>query len=253
MLFAKHTSTQSVLIIIHGLFGNSDNWQTLAKRYAKDFSVFSVDLRNHGQSAHFDSMTYTEMAADVYAFATNLGITKAHVMGHSMGGKVAMQLANDFPHFIDKLIVCDISAKAYAPHFQNYIAAMQSINFASVTSRKDVDEALKPAVPKLGVRQFLLKNIERTSEGQLRWQINLDAIERNYSHLINKIDLTNLVKMKSLFIRGERSNYISVEDIEWLKQHFERASFSTIKNAGHWLHAEQPDAFYESSMKFLHD
>lgn len=253
MLNSKFNSDKPTLVILHGLFGSSDNWQNLAKRFAEAFAVFSLDLRNHGNSPHSNDMSYPAMAADVAAFLDAHGIQTAHVLGHSMGGKVAMQLAGDFPDRVEKLLVADIAPKAYAPHFQNFIDAMLGVDFSAVKTRKDVDSQLQAAVPELGVRQFLLKNIARDSEGKFSWKLNLEAINTNYAALINSIDLPSQINCDALFIRGSKSVYIEDADLPALAARFSQSAVETINGAGHWLHAEKPDEFFELAMRFLHD
>jgi pimeloyl-ACP methyl ester carboxylesterase len=251
MLNSKLTSSKPILIILHGLFGSSDNWQNLAKRFAADATVFALDLRNHGNSAHKNSMSYKEMAGDLAAFLDAHGIPKAHVLGHSMGGKVAMQFASDFPDRIEKLLVADIAPKAYQPHFQNFIDVMLAVDFSNVKTRKDVDSQLQTAVPELGVRQFLLKNVKRNESGKFSWKLNLEAIQKNYESLINSIHLKNEIDCNTLFIRGGNSIYIEDADIPALMARFPKSAVETINGAGHWLHAEKPDEFFAISQSFL--
>lgn len=240
------------LLILHGLFGSSKNWQSLAKQFAEHYSVYTVDLRNHGGSFHDPMMTYEVMADDVSTLINHLAIEQCHLIGHSMGGKTAMQLVHQFPHLVSKLIVADIAPVAYLHHHNQLIEPILAIDLVDVSSRADVDKALKADIPDHMLRGFLLQNLTR--EGDIwRWKVNWPTIQRQMHELVGfPLDATNwTIETPTLFIRGENSDYIGTDGISVIKQHFSHASVETIGNAGHWLHAEQPQQFLHTVSDFL--
>ncbi|WP_242929494.1 alpha/beta fold hydrolase [Pontibacter vulgaris] len=240
------------LLILHGLFGTSDNWQTLAKRLAENYNVFLVDLRNHGRSPHSDQHDYDVMAADVLALVDELQIPTPAIMGHSMGGKVAMNYALKYPTRLTKLIVVDIAPKAYPPHHDEIIDALQSVDLSTVTSRGEVDAQLAKTIKEDEVRLFLMKNLYRKEDNTFGWRMNLDAIEKNYGKIAAAITSDVPFKKHTLFIKGGRSRYILPEDIYSSIEHlFTLVEVETVPNAGHWVHAEAPDQVYELVSNFL--
>ncbi|MBF9255274.1 alpha/beta fold hydrolase [Pontibacter sp. 172403-2] len=240
------------LLILHGLFGTLDNWATLAKRLAEHYNVFLVDLRNHGRSPHSEEFDYNAMAADVLELVDNLQIPTPAIMGHSMGGKVAMTYALHYPTRITKLIVVDIAPKAYPPHHDEIIAALQSVDFAKLTSRSDIDAQLAKTIPEEEVRLFLMKNLYRQEDGTFGWRMNLDVIEKNYDQVAAAITSDVPFKKSTLFIKGGRSGYIKPEDVYGCIEHlFTLVEVETIPEAGHWVHAEAPDKVYELVTNFL--
>ncbi|MBB6612895.1 alpha/beta fold hydrolase [Pontibacter sp. Tf4] len=240
------------LLILHGLFGTLDNWQTLAKRFAEHYNVFLVDLRNHGRSPHSEEHDYDAMAEDVLRLVDELQIPTPAIMGHSMGGKVAMNYALKYPTRITKLIVVDIAPKAYPPHHDEIIDALQSVDLASVTSRGEVDAQLAKQIQEEDVRLFLMKNLYRKEDNTFGWRMNLDAIERNYAMVAEAITSDVPFKKHTLFIKGGRSRYIKPEDIyDSIERLFTLVEVETIPNAGHWVHAEAPDQVYELVTTFL--
>ena len=171
------------LILLHGLFGSADNWGSIAKHFAQHYQVISVDLRNHGRSPHHDSQTYPEMADDLLAVLDTLGLAQVHLLGHSLGGKVAMQFATQYPERVSKLIVVDMAMRAYPDRYTQLMDHMLAVNLGQMASRNDVDNALKDAINNLRVRQFLLTNLVK-NEDILQWRIYLPALKANYSKLI---------------------------------------------------------------------
>lgn len=240
------------LLILHGLFGTLDNWQTLAKRLAEHYNVFLVDLRNHGRSPHNEEHNYDVMADDVLRLIDDLKIPTPAIMGHSMGGKVAMKLALKYPTRLTKLIVVDIAPKAYPPHHDEIIEALQAVNLEGVTSRSDVDEQLAKHIKEDYVRLFLMKNLYRKEDNTLAWRMNLDAIDKNYEQIAAGITADVPFKKSTLFIKGGRSKYIQPEDVYGSIEHlFTLVEIETIPEAGHWVHAQAPDKVYDLVTRFL--
>jgi pimeloyl-ACP methyl ester carboxylesterase len=239
------------LIVAHGFLGSSDNWRAVSGRLAAYYRVYSLDLRNHGLSRHSYKMNYQLMANDVYQFVEERGIASCFILGHSMGGKVAMHFALEFPERVAKLVVVDIAPRAYAPFHRSIIRAMRALELESLGSFADADRALSESVPEAAVRQFLIKNLTRGSDGRLAWKIDLEAIERNYDSLAGAIVSRHPFTKPSCFIRGGRSNYIQEHDLPSIRESFPQAEVHTIEEAGHWLHVEAPEQFVTIVTNFL--
>lgn len=240
------------LLIIHGLFGSSDNWRSMARYFSKFFQVISLDLRNHGQSPHSDEQDFTLMAEDVLAVCDALEINKAQVLGHSLGGKVAMQFAALYPQRVDKLVVVDISPRQYFSQHTPMMDTMMALEMRQYSSRTEIDEALSASISDKTVRQFLLMNLQSDETG-FSWRINLPALKHNYQKLMAAVCETTQLDLPSLFIYGELSEYVSTEDRTLIKQHFTQAEFVAIAKAGHWVHAEKPQQFKQVVEEFLVD
>lgn len=239
------------VIILHGLFGTLDNWQTIARQLSANYLVYLVDQRNHGRSPHTDDFDYSLLAEDLKDFMESEGMSQATIIGHSMGGKTAMQFAVSYPEMVHSLIVVDIAPKAYEGGHQEIFDALLSVDLTKIESRKMADEQLMSAIPDFGVRQFLLKNLTREKEGGYRWKMNLPAIYKNYQHILDNILLDEPFSGPSLFIRGEKSGYIKQEDDSLIKSVFPEAQIVTIPNAGHWVHAEAPKALLLAFENFM--
>ena len=239
------------IIILHGLFGTLDNWQTVAKQLAEEHSVYILDQRNHGRSPHLDRLDYKLMAEDLQQFMEANWIHQASIIGHSMGGKTAMQFAQDFPDMVQKLIVVDIAPKAYKGGHQQIFEALFALDLSIVDSRKAADQFLETRIPDFGVRQFLLKNLTRSKDGGYRWKMNLPVIFENYSKILAPIELEEAADMPTLFIRGGKSDYIQEDDLSLLQSYFPNASLKTVEKAGHWVHAEAPVELIEIVKGFL--
>jgi esterase len=237
------------LILLHGLFGSANNWNTIAKHFAQTHQVISVDLRNHGQSPHHESQTYTEMADDLLELCDALHLDSIHLLGHSLGGKVAMQFATQFPERMDKLIVVDMAIRSYADVQTYLIDSMMAVDLATVKSRNEANQLLSSSIENEKVRQFLLMNLVK-SDGGLQWRINLPALKANYPLIRQAVCESAHYDKPCLFIRGERSDYVRDDDIEHIKAHFTQAQFASLP-AGHWVHAEQPQAFIGVTAQFL--
>jgi esterase len=248
-LFFRKLGQGKPLIILHGLFGASDNWLTIGKSLSEHFEVYLVDQRNHGQSFHDPAHNFDVMAEDLGNFITENNIAQPIVLGHSMGGKVAMNYALSHPGKLEKLIVVDISPSGYKVHHDKILEGLKSIDLGSMESRKEADDQLAKYVPNVSERQFLLKSLSRTGAG-FEWKINVDAIDNNIGLIVGEID-GEPNPVPALFIDGENSNYIRDIDFPIIKKLFPDSQVVTIKNAGHWVHAEQPEAFLETLMAFL--
>lgn len=239
------------LIITHGLFGQLDNWNTLGKKFAEHYTVHLVDLRNHGRSFHSEETSHQVMAQDFVDYLIAQNIEKAHFMGHSLGGKVVMTLALNHPEVVDKLIVADMAPKTYPPHHQGIIKGLKNVDFSQVTSRSQVEPYLEPYIPVPSVRQFLLKNVHRKPDGTYAFRFNLEALSADYNDLVSN-DLPNSKFANStLFLAGEKSDYILPEDKQIIEHYFPNSKIEIISKAGHWLHAENPKEFLEKALKFL--
>ena len=239
------------IIILHGLFGTLDNWQTIAKQLAENYSVYLVDQRNHGRSPHHDSFDYQVMAEDLQQFMENNWLYEAHIIGHSMGGKTAMQFALEYPDMISKLVVVDIAPKKYEAGHQEIFDALFSVDLSLIKQRKEADVQLSKKISDLGVRQFLLKNLTRDKQGGYQWKMNLPVIYKNYYHILAKIESDTVFNKPTLFIRGEQSNYINPSNFKVTKEIFSNADLVTVENAGHWVHAEAPNELIRLVKQFL--
>lgn len=239
------------LIILHGLFGSSDNWLTQAKVFAEKFHVYMPDQRNHGQSPHSeDDFDYSVMADDIHEFLITNAIHDPIILGHSMGGKAAMKFALDHPELLSKLIVVDIAPKSYRIHHDKILAGLKSIELDSVQSRNEADELLSAYEPDESTRQFLLKNLQRKSGGGFSWKINLPVLDRDIDKISNGFSLEKTFEKPSLFIRGSRSNYVKEEDLPQIHRFFPQSKVVTL-DTGHWVHAEKPREFIEAVMNFI--
>jgi pimeloyl-ACP methyl ester carboxylesterase len=237
--------------LLHGLFGSSDNWHSIAARLEQSFHVFALDHRNHGRSPHSPEMDYPVMAADVDRFLAAQQIESALVIGHSMGGKTAMQLALHFPQRVQKLVVADMAPRAYAPAHDKIFAALLALDLPQYQTRGQIEEALAPDIPNPVLRRFLLKNLGRGDAGQLFWKINLRDLARNYWHLREPVAGNVPYPGPALFIRGGKSKYLLPEDEPLIRQWFPAAQIQTIPEAGHWVHADQPAEFLRLVLNFL--
>jgi esterase len=238
------------LIILHGVFGSSDNWMTLGRKFAETFKVYLVDQRNHGQSPHSNEFTYEAMKEDFRQFIEDNQIDNPHIIGHSMGGKVSMLFALQYPELYDKLMVVDIAPRAYSPHHDSILKGLSAVDLPNLGSRKEADEAFAHYEPNRGVRQFLLKNLYRADNG-FAWRFNLDAITSSISKIGIEIQSEKPNTKDTLFVRGLKSHYIADSDKIHIKELFPNATFTDFKNAGHWIHAETPKEFYEEVINFF--
>ncbi|MDG1996366.1 MAG: alpha/beta fold hydrolase [Emcibacteraceae bacterium] len=244
-------ASKKPLIIIHGLYGSAANFRGLAKIYAEDFIVFCIDLRNHGNSPHSEKITYSLMAEDVIEFMDDQGIRKAHILGHSMGGKTAMQLALNYPDRIDKLVIGDIAPVEYPHHHETIFEGLLAIPVANIERRGEAEQVLKHYVAEAGVRLFLLTNLIRADDGQgFKWRINIAALIGEYKHIQAAPEGISY-EGETLFIRGANSDYIADEYVPETLEFFPNANIETIDDCGHWLHSEKPKEFSEIMLNFL--
>ena len=238
------------LIILHGLLGSSDNWHTVGKMFGEHFRVFALDARNHGRSPHTSTMSYPEMAGDLREFMQQQGLSSSHVLGHSMGGKTAMQLALTHSDLVDKLVVVDIAPRAYSRQHDNIFDAVLSLDLSKFTSRKEISEALSGKIPSETTRQFVMKNLARDDAGAFRWKMNLGAIQRHYGNVNNMLDATKQFEKPALFVKSNNAKYVTQEDELLIKRMFPQASITGL-DVGHWIHAEVPEEFVRIVLDFL--
>ena len=239
------------LVILHGLFGSLENWRPMTKRLAQHFKVLALDQRNHGLSPHSFEMDYLLMAKDVRDLLAAHALKDCLVLGHSMGGKTAMQLALSYPGSVRKLVVADMSPRADAGRHEKIIAGLRSLELPRYETRREIETALGTAVPDLSTRQFLLKNVARTPVGGFSWKIGLEEIHQNYSNLTKAIDDDAPFSKPALFIRGEVSDYLTEADWPLILHLFPKATLQNIPAAGHLVHVENPDAFFAAVLGFF--
>ena len=245
------------LVILHGLFGDGENWRNQAKKLAISFTVDSLDMRNHGASPHSSQINYPAMAADVKHTCENLGLQKFHLLGHSMGGKTAMQLALDHPSLVERLIIVDIAPKQYPHHHQMVLDGLTQLQALSrlgnLTSRRQADTVLAEFIGERQTRAFLLKNLQRTESGEYQLRINLDAIVRGYGSIAAAVPAHPTAPWQGpvLFIKGAESDYLQTEDKATITGLFPNATLKTIGGAGHWPQSEKPDVVYKIINSFL--
>ena len=237
------------LMILHGLFGFSDNWQTHGKKLAEYFKVYLVDLRNHGHSDWNDEMSYQLMADDVYELCQELDIEELHLIGHSMGGKVAMQFAIDYEGLLEKLVIVDIGMKAYPMHHEHILAGIHAVDLPSIKARREAEQKMSAHIENNCITQFLLKNLYWKEKGQLAWRMNVPILEKKMNEILGEVEVDE-VSTPTLFIRGALSNYILDDDFAIIEEHFIDVDIKTIANAGHWVHAEAPEEFIEVLLSF---
>jgi esterase len=237
------------VVILHGLFGNSDNWQTHAKKMAEYFRVILVDQRNHGHSDWSEEFSYDLMSSDLFELFELLDLKKVILIGHSMGGKTAIQFSQEHPSFIEKLIVIDIGVKKYPMHHAEILKGLHSIDLNVVNTRGEAESILSQFIESHGVRQFLLKNLYWKEKGVLAWRMNIAVLEREMVNILAALSAKE-VFLPTLFIRGALSNYILDQDIDDLEDQFSDFNLVTIENSGHWVHSESPTEFLNSVLEF---
>lgn len=239
------------LLILHGYFGMSDNWKTLGNLFSKDYQVHLIDQRNHGRSFHADAFNYELLAQDLYSYIQYHQLENIYLVGHSMGGKTAMLFAVSYPNLVDKLIIVDISPKSYQPHHNAILVGLNSVDFSIHNSRKLVDEQLSNYISELGVRQFLLKNVYWKEKGVLDYRFNLKSLTENNSEVGKPLPQNTSFMKPTLFLKGEKSDYILSDEQMIIDNHFLENKVIEISKAGHWLHAENPKDFYNEVCAFL--
>ncbi len=262
-LFFRKSGEGFPLIILHGLYGSSDNWMSVAKTLAEHFTVYLIDQRNHGQSPHADSHTYEDMVSDLNAFMEAQQIQKAILIGHSMGGKTAMRFTLEYPEKVQKLVVVDIAPKDYSG-YRNYgkvtadheeiLEKLLSVDLPELKNRNDINTVLEKHFEDVRLRMFLLKNIRKLSKQSYGWKMNLEVLRRDLSEIMNGFtDVAATSQHDVLFIKGEKSPYIDEDDTMIIRKYFPNSEIVTIPEAGHWVHYEQPDILLKTLDYFLLD
>jgi len=247
----KNNCANGSLFIFHGLFGLLDNWQTVAKTLAETYHVVMADMRNHGRSFRAKSMCYSDMAADIAQLIDLIQPLHTTVIGHSMGGKAAMQFAADFPDKLERLVAVDIAPRAYPLHHQHILSGLNAVPLATLQSRQEADNILANYGIDLGTRQFLLKSLYRTDDNRFDWRFNLPIITEHIAEVGQALTCNHPIDVPALFIRGSRSLYITDADAQQISTIFSNSRLVTIANAGHWVHAEQPAALLDALLSFL--
>ncbi|RMA56671.1 alpha/beta fold hydrolase [Ulvibacter antarcticus] len=239
-------------VILHGLLGMGDNWKTLANQFAEEgYQVHLVDQRNHGRSFHSESFNYELMAEDLKRYCDAHDLKNIVLLGHSLGGKTAMLFATTYPSLVDKLVVADIGPKSYPQHHQDIFKALNELDFEKLKSRSEADKLLSEYIKEIGTRQFLLKNLYWKEKGVLALRANLAVLSKEIDEVGKALPEAKVYLGNTLFLKGSKSGYIESMDEILIKKHFPKAEIVTISNAGHWLHAENPDEFYHNVMNFL--
>ena len=249
-LFSRESGSGDPLIILHGLFGSSDNWFTLAKTFSDHYHVYLVDLRNHGQSPHDDEFNYAALVKDLHQFFEDQNIDKADLIGHSLGGKTVMNFVLEHPELVQKQIVVDITPRFYPVHHDTILEGLNAIDPSSLQSRNEADELLTKYISEFGVRQFLLKNLTRDENGKFTWKFNLKVLGENIHTVGEEIKSGKSFKGESLFIKGTKSNYFESGDEEKILSLFPNSQFVALET-GHWVQAEKPKEFSEKVLDFL--
>jgi pimeloyl-ACP methyl ester carboxylesterase len=252
MLYSKIEGVGKPLLILHGFLGMSDNWKTLGAQFVNEgFEVHLLDLRNHGRSFHSEEFSYEVMVQDVLDYCQVNNLKKINLLGHSMGGKVAMFLSVSNPDLVERLIVADIGPKYYRPHHQEIFKGLNAIDFSQKPSRGEVELILRKYISENETIQFLMKSLYWKEPGQLDFRFNLKAFNLDYDAIGKPLVENDIFDQPTLFIRGGNSSYIREKDFDGIFRHFSKAKIETIPNAGHWLHAENPLLFFELAMQFL--
>ena len=238
------------IIILHGLFGMLDNWRTFARKMEADYQLILVDQRNHGKSFHSDDFNYHLLAEDLHEFIHELGLDRFHLMGHSMGGKSAIEFTRHYYNHVNKLIVVDIAPKQYPRGHDTIFNAVLSMDIENLSSRSEADEVMAASIHHFAIRQFLLKNLSRNPQGGYRWKANFQSLCDNYEDIMTAIDIQYPISTPTLFVRGTKSGYITEEDKNVLSRQFSDHQIGDI-DAGHWVHAERPEELEALVRRFL--
>jgi esterase len=250
--FKKIGDTGKPLIILHGVFGFLDNWLTIGKTISEQgYIVYLVDQRHHGRSPHDGALDFLTLAEDLKEFLEQQNLVSPILIGHSMGGKTVMEYAVRYPETLGKLVIVDIGPKQYPVHHTEILKGLNAIPVGEIENRQQADDFLSTYEPILAVRQFLLKNLYRKDDGTFDWRFNLPVLTRDMAKVGAPVTADMPVEATTLFIRGEKSNYILDEDWADILKIFPNAKLETIANAGHWVQAEQPKAFAEHLLAFL--
>jgi esterase len=250
LLHYKSFGEGNPLIILHGFLGSLDNWQSIAKELAANYQVFILDVRNHGKSFHDNKHDYISMVEDLHFYVNHLGFSKINLLGHSMGGKIAMSFALNYPLLVSHLIVVDIAPKIYLPGHEDILHALSKVNPKELKSRQEAVDIISTYIQDSSVVQFLLKNLDRLGDGTFGWKMNLPVLIDQYKEMLD-FPSKGLFDGPTLFLKGEKSDYILPSDEPIIHQYFPKAKIVSIKNAGHWVHAENPVDFISETSIFL--
>lgn len=241
----------SPLVFLHGLFGSSTNWGRIATAFSDTYHCIVPDLRNHGRSFHDDAVDYAAQSSDLVDLLKQLGVEKATFIGHSMGGKVAMFLALNKPGIVDKLVVVDMAPRAYTHSFATILQALEQIDLEKLASRMQADELLAATIPESGVRAYLLQNLVRASDGW-RWRINIESLSSGITAILDfPVEADKSFSGAACFIYGKQSSYVDEKGKAAIRHYFPNHQLTGIDGAGHWVYADQPDAFIEVMSGFL--
>ena len=247
----KHLGNGAPLVILHGLFGTMDNWQSLGKKLAEEYSVYLVDQRNHGRSPHVPVHDYVSLAEDIVDFMVERGLPSATLLGHSMGGKVAMEFALQYPEMMEKLIVVDIAPKQYSGGHERIFQALLVLDLHTIEDRSEAEAVLGRFIEDKGTLQFLLKNLSRHKDGHFEWKMNLPVLHRYYPEIMGPPVARGYFAGETLFIRGGNSDYVLDSDWPDIHAYFPNAQLLTIPGAGHWVHADAPEELLSAVHTFL--
>ncbi|HMP98416.1 MAG TPA: alpha/beta fold hydrolase [Cyclobacteriaceae bacterium] len=251
LFYRELGSGDTTLVILHGLFGSSDNWLSIARGLEEEYKLYLVDQRNHGQSFKTDEFNYKLLSEDLKQFIETHQINQPVIIGHSMGGKTAMNFAVHYPKLLKALVIVDIAPKDYKVHHDVILDGLKAIPITEISSRNEADKILAEYVPEVAVRQFLLKNLSRKSDGGFEWKINLKSINNNIEVIGQGMQYPGKYEGPTLFIRGKKSNYIKDEDRNLITEIFPDSNLVSFEDAGHWVHAEQPEKFLATIKEFL--
>jgi esterase len=250
LLHTHSTGSGDPIILIHGLFGSYENLGIIARSLAEHYHVINIDVRNHGLSPHSELMSYPLMAEDLLQTLNHLALPKVSILGHSMGGKMAMEFALAHPERVDKLILADVAPVAYPARHQQILQALNSVPLQQIQSRSEADQYLATYITEPGVRQFLLKSLVKQDE-HFSWRFNLATLAKQYPSIISEPQQSGLFSGQTLFIKGELSDYIIAEHKTQILAFFPKAQLKIIQGTGHWLHAEKPAVFTRLVLDFL--
>jgi pimeloyl-ACP methyl ester carboxylesterase len=251
-MFSRIYGQGQAIVIIHGLFGMSDNWNSIGKKISENYNVHILDLRNHGRSFHNANFSYDDMSNDLYEYLLYHNIENPILIGHSLGGKVAMNFCFKNSERVKGLIVVDVAPKTYNIDFHiNILSVLLSVSLFNYKSREEIDTVLSKDIPELSVRSFLMKNLYRDVNKNLKWRFNIEVLRKELSNIKNADFLNGELILPTIFIKGGDSSYIISNDENLISKHFKNSRIREVVGAGHWVHAEKPDLFYKEVMTFI--
>jgi pimeloyl-ACP methyl ester carboxylesterase len=258
-LFYRQLGSGEPIIIVHGLYGSSDNWLNIAKKLSEKHSIYAIDLRNHGQSPHSKNFSISVMAEDLYQFVKEHNLKKINLIGHSLGGKISLEFAAKHTEYIKNLIIVDIAPRKYTDDefeerkkHKEIINILKNINLQKYKNRKDAVEELNKIDTSGRLKLFMMKNIKRQKDGTLQWRINLESIADNLSNILNNFEADiSKIDCPTLFIKAEKSNYLTKKDFQLITSKMQKPEITIIEDTSHWLHSEKPDIFTKIVLNFL--